>query len=223
MILACRNPSKGEAAAKEIRQLTGNSEVEFKELDLASLASIRRFADGVLEEETRVDILVNNASTYTLTHMKTEDGYEMIFAVNYLGHFLLTNLLLDCLKQSPSARVVNIAGSAYKYCTGINFDDVNMDKQKYSPMKAITQSKLAMVLFTRELAKRSKGTSVTSNCLHPGAILNDNLWNSFNFVLKVGYYHQTTKSLSNDGSCAMNCVSTTFELFVIMTCVARPL
>ena len=187
VILACRNPTKGEAAAKQIRQLTGNSKVEFKEVDLASLSSIRRFADRVLEEEERVDIVVNNAAMFAFTHVKTQDGNEMQFAVNYLGHFLLTSLLLNRLKQAPCARVVNIASFGYKSCTGINFDDVNMDRQKYSPMKAYTQSKLAMVLFTRELAKRLRGTSVTSNCLHPGVVLNDNAWNSMNIVLKVSF------------------------------------
>lgn len=187
VILACRNPTKGEAAAKEIRQLTGNSEVEFKQIDLSSLASVRRFADRLLEEEKRVDILVNNAAMFTRTHQKTEDGYEMQFTVNYLGHFLLTNLLIDRLKQSPSARVVNIASFGYKYCNGINFDDVNMNKQGYSPARAYYQSKLAVVLFTRELAKRLEGTNVTSNCLHPGVFLNDNVWNGINLLLKVSF------------------------------------
>ena len=169
VILACRNGERGEKAALEIRKASNNQNVEYRHLDLASLASVRQFAEQILEEDIPVDILINNAGIMRCPHWKTEDGFEMQFGVNHLGHFLLTNLLLERINEAPSGRIVNVSSKAYLRCKGINFDDLNSEKE-YNSWGAYQQSKLANVLFTRSLAERLKGTNTTVNCLHPGVI-----------------------------------------------------
>ena len=143
--------------------------MSFKQLDLASFASIKKFSAEILGEESRIDILINNAGIMRCPYWKTEDGFEMQFGVNYLGHFLLTNLLLDRIKESPSGRIVVVSSLGHKRCIGINFDDIN-SIESYDPRAAYCQSKLANNLFTLALSKRLSGTSVTVNCLHPGII-----------------------------------------------------
>lgn len=171
VILACRSAEKGESAAADIRAESGNSDVVFRQLDLASLASVRRFAAQILEEEPRIDILINNAGVMGCPYSKTEDGFEMQFGVNHLGHFLLTNLLLERMKESPAARIVTVSGDIYRMCSGIKFDDLSWSEgSQYSPNGAYTHSKLANILFTNALAKRLEGTRVTANSLHPGVI-----------------------------------------------------
>ena len=118
VILACRSVERGEKAAVEVRKRSGNDNVVFRQLDLASLDSVRKFSDKILEEEPRIDILINNAGLYNSSYLETIDGFEMTFAVNHLGHFLLTNLLLDRLKEAPSARVVNVGAALYKLHKG---------------------------------------------------------------------------------------------------------
>ncbi|XP_078673788.1 retinol dehydrogenase 12-like [Branchiostoma floridae x Branchiostoma belcheri] len=168
VIVACRDLAKAEAAAEEIRKDTGNGNVVVEKLDLASLKSVREFAAKANGTESRLDILINNAGIMTCPQWKTEDGFEMQFGTNHLGHFLLTNLLLDKLKTSAPSRVVNVASSAH-YGGHIHFDDINLEKS-YGPIKAYCQSKLANVLFTKELDRRMKGKGVTTYSLHPGGI-----------------------------------------------------
>ncbi|XP_059761727.1 retinol dehydrogenase 13 isoform X2 [Balaenoptera ricei] len=167
IILACRDLEKCEAAAKEIRGETLNHHVNARHLDLASLKSIREFAAKIIEEEERVHILINNAAVMRCPHWTTEDGFEMQLGVNYLGHFLLTNLLLDKLKASAPSRIINLSSLAH-VAGHIDFEDLNWEKRKYDTKAAYCQSKLAVVLFTKELSRRLQGTGVTVNALHPG-------------------------------------------------------
>ncbi|XP_054106072.2 retinol dehydrogenase 13 isoform X3 [Callithrix jacchus] len=167
VILACRDMEKCEAAARAIRRETLNHHVNARHLDLASLKSIREFAAKISEEEERVDILVNNAAVMRCPHWTTEDGFEMQFGVNHLGHFLLTNLLLDKLKASAPSRIINLSSLAH-IAGHIDFDDLNWQTRKYDPKAAYSQSKLAVVLFTKELSRRLQGSGVTVNALHPG-------------------------------------------------------
>ena len=168
VILACRSVERGEKAAVEVRKRSGNDNVMFRQLDLASLDSVRKFVDKVLKEEPRIDILINNAGVLYLSRTLTQDGFEMQFGVNHLGHFLLTNLLLDRIKEAPSARIVNVSSVAHAFGK-IDFDNLNCEKA-FSRWGAYGTSKLANILFTRSLAKRLKGTNVTVNSLHPGTI-----------------------------------------------------
>ncbi|KAM4772253.1 retinol dehydrogenase 13 [Rhinophrynus dorsalis] len=167
IIMACRDMEKCENAAREIRGKTLNHNVFAKHLDLASTKSIKEFAKNILEEEEKVDILINNAAVMRCPHWKTEDNFEMQFGVNHLGHFLLTNLLLDKMKNSGDSRIVNVSSLAH-IAGEIDFEDLNWEKKKYDTKAAYCQSKLANVLFTNELVKRLQGTGVTANSLHPG-------------------------------------------------------
>ena len=125
VILACRSVERGKRATVEVRKRSGNDNVVFRQLDLASLNSVRKFADKFLEEEPRVDILINNAGIISGSFKESVDGFESTFAVNHLGHFLLTNLLLDRLKEASAARVVNVGARAYKLVKEFDFDNFN--------------------------------------------------------------------------------------------------
>lgn len=174
--MACRNYDKCEAARKEIIKISGNMNVFNRSLDLSSLQSVREFAENFLKEETRLDILINNAGIMATPRKLTLDGYEQQFAVNHLGHFLLTNLLLDLLKASAPSRIVIVSSLAYVIG---NFDkeDMNLEKS-YSPYKAYGRSKLANILFNRKLARMLKDSKVTANCLHPGTVQSELMRNN---------------------------------------------
>ncbi|XP_041797500.1 retinol dehydrogenase 13 isoform X2 [Chelmon rostratus] len=169
VVMACRDLTRAEQAAEEIRQATGNGNVVIRHLDLASLYSVRQFAKEFLDTEDRLDILINNAGVMMCPKWLTEDGFETQLAVNHLGHFLLTNLLLPKLKSSAPSRVVTVSSIAHRGGR-IDFDDLFFSRRRYSSLESYRQSKLANVLFSRELARRLRGSGVSSFCLHPGVI-----------------------------------------------------
>jgi NAD(P)-dependent dehydrogenase (short-subunit alcohol dehydrogenase family) len=138
--------------------------------DLASLSSVRQGAAEILSRCPRIDVLVNNAGLVLSHRSETVDGYETTFAVNHLGPFLLTTLLLERLKESAPSRIVSVASTAHKAARhGLNFDDLQ-SKASYRGMHVYGETKLANILFTTELARRLEGTGVTANCLHPGTV-----------------------------------------------------
>ncbi|XP_058974611.1 retinol dehydrogenase 12-like [Musca domestica] len=179
--MACRDFNKCEKARREIVLLSGNTNVFNRILDLSSLQSVREFAEKFNSEERRLDILVNNAGIMAPPRKLTTDGFEQQFGVNHLGHFLLTNLLLDKLKASAPSRVVVLSSLAHIFGR-IQKDDINSE-QSYDPFKAYAQSKLANILFTRKLAKMLKDAKVDVNCLHPGSVQSELSRN--NILLKV--------------------------------------
>jgi len=167
LAIAGRDRGRAEAAAREIRAVTGG-QVEVFVADLSAQAEVRRLAGEVLQCLSRIDVLVNNAGGYWNTRHLTADGLERTFAVNHLAPFLLTGLLLDRLKHSAPARVVTVSSNAH--ATGlIDFSDLQGERS-YSGARAYSQSKLANVLFTYELARRQPATCVTVNALHPGVV-----------------------------------------------------
>lgn len=166
--LACRDYNKCETACNEIIQKTGNKNVFNRELDLSSLESIRQFSNNFLNEEKKLDILINNAGIMNCPKSLTKDGFEMQIGVNHIGHFLLTNLLLDVLKKSTPSRIVVVSSCAYLKGK-IKKDDLNSENS-YSPLDAYCQSKLANILFTTHLSKKLMGSGVTCNALHPGVV-----------------------------------------------------
>ena len=170
VVLLCRNTRRAAEAVDEIRETTGNEGVSSIACDLASLVSVRACAEQVLEKHPRIDALVNNAGTTALAYQPTEDANELAFQVNYLGHYLLTRLLLDRLIASAPSRVVNVAGIFHKR-GHVDLDDLDFEKRGFDMMAVNNASQLCRVLFTFELARRLEGTGVTANAVHPGAVL----------------------------------------------------
>ncbi len=168
VVIVARNRKKCEATVSEIRQATGNQNVNLILADLSSMKSVSGLASTFLGEYPKLHVLINNAGTYLPKRITTADGYEAVFATNHLGHFLLTSLLLDLLKTSAPSRIINVTSEAHRGAK-IDFEDL-MQEKKYSAFKAYHQSKLANVLFTYQLAKVLEGTGVTVNCLHPGVV-----------------------------------------------------
>jgi retinol dehydrogenase 14 len=168
VVMVGRDRGRGEAVMADIKEKSTNSSVDLMLADLSSQEQIRRLADDFKEAYPRLDVLINNAGVIRSERITSADGIEATFAVNYLAYFLLTNLLIDVLKASAPSRIVNIASGEQRNGT-IDFDDLQGEKG-YKGAKAYSQSKVATVLFTYELARRLEGNSVSANCLHPGVV-----------------------------------------------------
>nr|XP_027194722.1 retinol dehydrogenase 12-like [Dermatophagoides pteronyssinus] len=176
VFMLCRDLNKARIVCDEIRneinQLNNNvtkNQIELIQLDLSSLDSVRKCAKELNEKIEKIDYLINNAGIMMCPESKTIDGFESQFATNHLGHFLLTNLLMDKIQRSSSARIINLASVAHMPGT-IHFDNINLDNGAYTPLKAYAQSKLANVLFTLELAKKLHGTNIRVYAVHPGLV-----------------------------------------------------
>src|ERR671910_32969 len=167
VLLHGRSHERLEATLEELRGQTSTEKVGSYLADFSSLAAVRDLADRILSEYDRLDVLVNNAGIIVQERKESEDGYELTFAVNYLSHFLLTSLLLPLLKDSAPARVVNVASAGQ---IPIDFDDPMLERG-YDAMRAYSQSKLAQIMFTFELAERLSGTGVSVNALHPASLM----------------------------------------------------
>jgi NAD(P)-dependent dehydrogenase (short-subunit alcohol dehydrogenase family) len=168
LVLVCRSADKGRTAAGDIER-AGAKSVELLVGDMGSQADIRRVAAEVKAKHDRLDVLLNNAGVLVTSRRTTVDGIEETFAVNHLGYFLLTNLLLDLLKAGERSRVVSVSSEAHRRAK-MHWEDLQFKTTSYSAFAAYGQSKLANILFTRSLARRLAGTGVTANCLHPGVI-----------------------------------------------------
>jgi len=163
-----RNPDKCATVGERVKSETGNPQVEFLSADLSSQAQVRRLAEAFKQKYDRLEVLVNNAGAYYLTRQECVDGIELTFALNHLGYFLLTNLLLDLIKASAPARIVNVSSNAHQ---SARMDFASLKGGGfYNSWAAYSQSKLANLLFTYELARRLEGTGVTVNALHPGFV-----------------------------------------------------
>ncbi|XP_071787281.1 retinol dehydrogenase 14-like [Asterias amurensis] len=172
VIMACRSMERGNKAADDIRRkLGGGGTLIVQQIDLGSLKSVRMFCKTFLKTEKRLDVLINNAGVFFCPQMVTEDGFEYHFGVNHLGHFLLTNLLLELLKKTPNSRVVLVSSFTYNF-TSLDFDNLNY-KHSYGRMQAYMRSKLANVLFAKELARRTKGMGIDVFSLNPGGVHTD--------------------------------------------------
>jgi NAD(P)-dependent dehydrogenase (short-subunit alcohol dehydrogenase family) len=168
VVMVCRDLERGRIARDFIKFESGNDAVELMVADLSSQAAIRQLVADYERKHQRLNVPVNNAGVNVKRRTLTAEGLELNFAVNYLAPFLLTRLLIDILKVSAPARVINVA-SAAEQMGRIDFDDL-MSARGYSALRAYSQSKLAMVLFTYELARRLEQSNVTVKCLHPGVI-----------------------------------------------------
>lgn len=168
VIFTARDREKGEEVKREIIKETNNNNVEYLVCDLASFSSIRACAREFAERWDRLDILINNAGVLPQERQESKDSIELNLAVNFLAPFLLTNLLLPLLKKSAPARIINVSSSMHKE-GGVQFDDLE-GKKSFDKYKAYAQSKLALLLFTKKLARDLEGSGVTVNALHPGVV-----------------------------------------------------
>jgi NAD(P)-dependent dehydrogenase (short-subunit alcohol dehydrogenase family) len=172
VVLVGRNPQKTESVRQEMESgLQGSGKLDSIIADLSSLAGMRSAAETFLAKYDHLDVLVNNAGGFFSNRLESADGFEMTFALNHLNYFYLTGLLLDVLKRSAPARIVNVSSVAH-YGWHINFNDLQREKT-YSGWQVYSESKLMNIYFTRELAKRLQGSSLTVNALHPGFVATD--------------------------------------------------
>lgn len=174
VIIACRNENKAKAALQEIRKKSGSSNVHYYHLELSDQESIRKFAKKFLEEEPRLDILINNAGIGITQGKRTKQDFDMTFGVNHFGHFLLTMLLLERLKKCTPSRIVTVASLAHTHVLPGHMEftpgALNASSVRYPGLIGYDRSKLANILFTKQLSERLQGTDVTACCLHPGLV-----------------------------------------------------
>ena len=168
VVMVCRNSEKGETARKEIIQTTNNPNVELLICDLASLKDVKHFSEEFLKNYSNLHVLINNAGVFSMKRTKSNDEYEMTFAVNYLAHFYLTKLLLPLLRKSSPSRIVNLSSNIHKFFK-IKLKDPLLEK-RYSGQQAYSNSKTAMVLFTYKLVRELEGTGVSVFAVNPGHI-----------------------------------------------------
>jgi NAD(P)-dependent dehydrogenase (short-subunit alcohol dehydrogenase family) len=170
VVIAVRNEVKGDAAVKKIQVENPNADVQMMVVDLADLESIHRFAENFKKEFQKLDLLINNAGVMNPPYTKTKDGFEMQFGTNHLGHFALTGLLIDLIKNTPTSRIVNVSSTAHKI-GNLNFNDLNWETRRYNKFRSYGDSKLANLYFTKELQKRldNQSSGVVVASAHPGA------------------------------------------------------
>jgi NAD(P)-dependent dehydrogenase (short-subunit alcohol dehydrogenase family) len=173
VVMVARSKERSEAAKAEIIKESQNNSVDLLLADLSSLESVQQLATEFRKKYSKLHVLINNAGLFNRKRHVTTDGYENTFATNYLAPFLLTNLQLGLLKASAPSRIINVSSVGH-YNGHINFEDLNLEKE-YGGWKAYGQSKLALVLFTHELAKKLRGSGVAVNAVHPGTVAT-NIW-----------------------------------------------
>ncbi|XP_054152533.1 retinol dehydrogenase 12-like [Oppia nitens] len=173
IIIGCRDMSRAESAINDIKERNPMADIIAMKLDLSSVDSIHQFAKQLKKNYDTIDILINNAGVAMQEHRQTEDGFELVFGTNHLGHFLLTLLILPLLRRAPKARVITVASCAYIHGS-IKFDDINSLEEPYDMWSVYGQSKLANILFTRELARRlGTDSSINTYAVHPGCVHTD--------------------------------------------------
>lgn len=169
VIMVCRNPEKGSLAREEIMEESGNHQVHLVIADLSSQAEIRRLAEEFKQSFPRLDVLINNAGIALNKRRETADGLEMILAVNHLAPFLLTGLLLESIQAAAPSRIINVSSFAHAWTDRIAFEDLQSE-DNFSPTRVYAQSKLALLMFSYELARRLEGSRITVNVLNPGML-----------------------------------------------------
>jgi retinol dehydrogenase-12 len=172
VLLACRSQDKTAAVIEEIKREVPAAKLEYVHLDLGDLASVRACAEAILARNIPIHGLINNAGLAGGRGL-TKDGFELTWGTNHLGHYLLTRLLLDRIKQAGNARIVNVASASHYRAKRIDWDAMNQPTRSRTGLREYAQSKLSNVLFTKELARRLEGTGVTTYAVHPGVVATD--------------------------------------------------
>ena len=188
--MACRDMTEGNLVCEAIKRESANPQIEVLNLDLASLTSIRDFAKLFTQKYQQLNVLINNAGVFSMSRKETRDGFEKTMGTNYLGPFLLTNLLLPLITQTPEARIINVSSNAH-FHGQVDLRNLNLEN-KYRGFKAYASSKLAIVFFTLELTERLKDTGITVNALHPGHTAT-NMWEIWPGKWYQGMFRKITK------------------------------
>ncbi len=175
VVMCSRDAQRGQVALEDVRASTGSDALELCALDLGSLASVRAAASEILARHPRVHVLVNNAGLVLSDRRTTSDGFEATFGVNHLGHFLFTRRLLAALEEGgreagEPSRIVNVSSEAHRMSRGLAWDDLGCERRGYRELAVYADSKLANILFTRELARRLEGRGVVAHAVHPGVV-----------------------------------------------------
>jgi len=202
IVMACLDLNDARPVYEDIKRESGNEKIELMQIDLASLGSVREFAKQFSQKYRQLDVLINNAGVFRWNREETEEGFERTMGINLLGHFLLTQLLLPILTKTPGARILTVSSNAY-FKGKIDLNDLHF-KKKYKGVNAYDASKLAVVLFTQELAERLKDTDITVNALHPGHAAT-NIWNMWPgkwyqavlFIILKRLMHPTAEAAQN--------------------------
>lgn len=187
IVITSRSEIKAKEAVAEIKKSSGNDKVDYVSIDLSSQKSVREAAEELKAQYPKIDVLINNAGCYVSDLQLNEDGLEMQFATNHLGHFLLTNLILENVKAAGKARIINLASIAHKSTRELNLDDINYEKEEYGGWKSYSRSKYCNILFTNELAKRLKKDGITVNSVHPGGVRTEIAEKNANWFTKLGW------------------------------------
>ena len=198
VLLHGRSPEKAKAIIEKIADTTGNPQLGYYNADFSSLEDVRRMAEDIRADQTRIDVLINNAGIGPGRRGEERklswDGYELRFAVNYLAHFLLTHELMPLLRASDSARIVNVASGAQQ---AIDFDDVMLERG-YDGRRAYSQSKLAQVMFTFDLAEELAEAGISVNCLHPATLMPTTM------VLETDFFNATVDSVEKGAEAVLH-------------------
>jgi len=187
--MVCRNQERGEAAKGKI-EAKATGPVDLVLADLASLDEVRRLARTLLDRYPKIHVLINNAGMYNTNRTTTVDGFETVFAINYLAMFLLTHLLLERMKESTPSRIINVSSKGHQF-GGLDLNDLHWEKRKYRGLKGYGAAKTAGIMFTRELSDRLKGTGVSVTAVHPGEVFS-------NIGLNNGVIYRTFRKLLID-------------------------
>jgi NAD(P)-dependent dehydrogenase (short-subunit alcohol dehydrogenase family) len=169
VIVVSHDGERSKQAVEEINNKCGTGSARYYVADLSSQREVRELAEKVKQDYDQLDVLINNAGAWFSRHHESEDGIEKTFALNHLSYFILTGLLLDLLQKSTAARIINVSSDAHRAIDRIHYEDLGF-KKGYRPFLSYAQSKLANLMFTYELSERLKGTNITVNALHPGAV-----------------------------------------------------
>ena len=187
ILITSRSEGKAKAAVEEIKSASKNDNVDFVLINLIDQESVKKAAVEIKAKCPKIDVLINNAGCYLSELELSPQGIEGQFATNHIGHFLLTNLILDNIKAAGNARIINLASIAHSSTREVNFDDINYEKEQYGGWKSYSRSKFCNIVFTNELARRLENTGITANAIHPGGVRTEIAEKDANWYTKLGW------------------------------------